>query len=55
MLKGLFYLMALQTLSLSVDVDYIVGNLPRLAEMVNYDDVDSNTELVVENVVGDVN
>lgn len=55
MLKGLFYFMALQTLNLSVDVDYIVGSLPRLAEMVNYDDVDSITELVVEKVVGDVN
>ena len=54
-MKGLFYFLALQTLNLSVDVDYIVGSLPRLAEMVNYDDIDSITELVVEKVVGDVN
>jgi hypothetical protein len=55
LLKGLFYFMALQTLNLSVDIDYIVGSLPRLAAMVNYDDIDSITELVVENVIGDVN
>jgi hypothetical protein len=54
-LKGLFYILALQTLNLSIDVDYIVGSLPRLAAMVNYDDIDSITELVVEKMVGDVN
>jgi hypothetical protein len=54
-LKGLFYFMALQTLNLSIDVDYIVGSLPRLVAMVNYDDIDSITELVVEKMVGDVN
>lgn len=54
-MKGLFYFMALQTLNLSIDVDYIVGSLPRLAAMVNYDDIDSITELVVEKMVGDAN
>lgn len=48
-------MLALQTLNLSIDVDYIVGSLPRLAEIVNYDDIDSIAELVLEKVVGDVN
>lgn len=54
-MKGLFYFLALQTLNLSIDIDYIAGSLPRLAAMVNYDDIDSITELVVEKMVGDIN
>lgn len=55
LLKSLFYFLALQILNLSIDVDYIVGSIPRLAAIVNYDDIDSITELVVEKMIGDNN
>jgi hypothetical protein len=46
-------LMAFQILNLSVDIDYIAGNVSTSKAMGNYDDIDSITEYVLEKVVGD--
>jgi hypothetical protein len=55
LLKGLFYLMALQILNLSIDIDYIAGNVSTSMAMGNYDDIDSITEYILEKVIGDNN
>jgi hypothetical protein len=44
--------MAFQVLNLSIDIDYIVGTIPKLTALSNYDDIDSITEYVLEKVVG---
>lgn len=50
LLRGIFYLLALQILNLSIDVDYAVyqGTSQNLA---GYDDVDAFSELIVEKIM----
>ena len=44
-LKGVFYLIALQILNLSIDVDYVTHDFHCSLPSVDYDDIDSFTEL----------
>lgn len=47
--------MALQMLNLSIDVDYVTHSSPSVVPPVDYDDIDSFTELIIESIVGDRN
>jgi hypothetical protein len=51
-IKALFYVMALQILNQSIDFDYILHKSEK-AVLVNYDDIDSFTEYLVETIVDD--
>lgn len=53
--KGFFYLIALQILNLSVDVDYVVMNFHGVCRSAAFDDIDSLSEYLLEKIVGDNN
>lgn len=54
LLRGFFYLMALQILNLSIDFDYIAFETAQ-HNLTNYDDIDSFTEYIVESLVDNDN
>lgn len=55
LLQGIFYVLALQILNLSVDIDYVVSKGLSSPNLVNYDDIDSFSEYVLEKIMGDNN
>lgn len=54
LLKFLMFLMALQILNLSIDIDYIAYN-SQLNVRADFDDIDSFTEYLIEKITGDDN
>ncbi|MBE7168979.1 MAG: hypothetical protein INR73_00215 [Williamsia sp.] len=55
LLYGLFYLVALQILNLSVDIDYVISRSVCSTALVEYDDIDSFSEYILEKIAGDSN
>lgn len=55
LIRGIFYLMALQILNVSIDMDYIANVKPEITSSGNYDDIDSFLELLIEKALGDNN